>query len=73
MPKPMIRILDLETQEVIDRQMTDEEYAAYQAQKITDDLAAEKEAEKANEKIVAASKLAALGLTANDLKALGLA
>jgi hypothetical protein len=72
MTKPTIRIFDLETQEVIDRQMTDAEYEAYKAQKAFDDAAAEAELEKANKKAAAEAKLAALGLTADDLKALGL-
>lgn len=72
MTKPMIRILDLETQEVIDREMTDAEFDAYKIQKAADELAAQAEAEKANKKSVAEAKLAALGLTPDDLKALGL-
>jgi hypothetical protein len=72
MTKPMVRIFDLETQEVIDRQMTDAEYEAYKAQKALDDAAAQAELEKANQKAAAEAKLAALGLSAEDLKALGL-
>ncbi len=68
----MVRIFDLETQEVIDRQMTDAEYEAYKAQKALDDAAAQAELEKANQKAAAEAKLAALGLSAEDLKALGL-
>ena len=36
MPKPTIRIHNTETNEVIDREMTDEEFAAYNAQKEID-------------------------------------
>ena len=32
MPNPMIRIHNTETDEVIDREMTDAEYAAYKAE-----------------------------------------
>ena len=69
MTKPMIRIHDLATDEITDREMTAPEFAAYEAQqaaeaKIVDDLAAAKKSAEA--------KLAALGLTAEDLKALGL-
>ncbi len=32
MTKPMIRIHDLETNEIIDREMTDDEYKIYQGQ-----------------------------------------
>lgn len=69
MSKPLIRIHNVETDEVIDREMTDAEFKAYQA----DELKAQKAAEKAEaEKAAAIAKLAALGLTADDLKALGL-
>jgi hypothetical protein len=51
MTKPMIRIHDLETNEVIDREMTDEEFAAYEADqlltKAANDEAAAKELAKA--------------------------
>ena len=33
MTKPMVRIYDIATNEVIDREMTDEEFAAYEADK----------------------------------------
>ncbi len=72
MTKPTIRIHNVETNEVIDREMTDAEFAAYEAQQVKDKAfaAAQVEAEVAKES--AQAKLAALGLTANDLKALGL-
>jgi len=67
--KPMIRIHNTETDELIDREMTDAEFAAYQA----DELKAKEVTAKAdNDKAAAVAKLAALGLTADDLKALGL-
>lgn len=69
MSKPLIRIHNVETDEVIDREMTDAEFKAYQA----DELKAQKATEKAEaEKAAAIAKLAALGLTTDDLKALGL-
>ncbi len=68
----MVRIHNTETNEVIDREMTDAEYEIYLAeQKIAaqykkdhlDQIAAREAAQ---------AKLAALGLTTDDLKALGL-
>ena len=61
----MIRIHDLETDEIIDREMTDAEFNETQAR-----IACE--TAKAAEKAAATAKLAALGLTEDDLKALGL-
>jgi cell division protein FtsL len=69
MTKPMIRIHDLTTDEVIDREMTDDEYAELQTQQA--DLAANETAQTLA-KEAAEAKLAALGLTTDDLKALGL-
>ena len=68
----MIRIHNIETDEIIDREMTDEEFAKYQEAQAY--FAAEKaEAEaKLAAKEAAQAKLAALGLTVEDLKALGL-
>ena len=72
MTNPIIRIHNTETNEIIDREMNDVEFAQYQKDQI--ELQARKTAEdQAIEKREAAlSKLAALGLTADDLKALGL-
>ena len=72
MPKPTIRIHNTETDEVIDREMTDAEYKIYLAEQ---EIAAKRKqdylaAEAAKE--AAQAKLAALGLTTDDLKALGL-
>ena len=69
MTKPMIRIHDLATNEVIDREMTDAEFAELkkqQAEVAASELAVE------NAKASAQAKLEALGLTAEDLKVLGL-
>ena len=68
----MIRIHDCETNEVIDREMNDAEFAQHKkdlAKRIEE--SAETEA-KAEAKITAQAKLAALGLTVEDLQALGL-
>jgi hypothetical protein len=70
--KPIIRIHNMATDEVIDREMTDEEYAEHLKQKAKDDAIAEAKAQALAAKAAAEAKLAALGLTADDLKALGL-
>lgn len=71
MSNPMIRIHNVETDEIIDREMTDAEFADYQASLLPKPLT-EAEQEAAVKKAAAEAKLAALGLTADDLKALGL-
>lgn len=67
MTKPMIRIHDTSTDEVIDREMTNEEYAAFQADQEL------QLAEKAKAEQAAADKaalLTRLGLTADEFKTL---
>jgi hypothetical protein len=67
--KPMVRIHNADTGEIIDREMTDDELAQYEAHNATlAELQNQTEASKA----AAETKLAALGLTTDDLKALGL-
>lgn len=72
----MIKIIDAATGQEIDREMTDEELdqlKSDQAKAKADRAKEEAEAEtKAQAKATAEGKLAALGLTTNDLKALGL-
>jgi len=69
MTRPTIKIHDCSTDEVIVRELNDEEYAQYQ----TDVAAAEaKVAAKAEAEAEKAALLTKLGLTADDLKALGL-
>jgi len=72
MANPMIRIHDTATDEVIDREMTDAEYAEFIAGQELDAANAELKAKVEADKAAAQAKLAALGLTADDLKALGL-
>jgi hypothetical protein len=63
MPNPMIRIHDIETNEVIDRQMTDEEFTTFKAEK------AAKEAESAEAEakgLAKAALLDRLGITAEE-------
>lgn len=67
--KPMIRIHNADTGEITDREMTDAELAEYETHNgVLSQL--QNEAESA--KIAAETKLTALGLTIDDLKALGL-
>jgi hypothetical protein len=76
MSNPTIRIHNTETDEVTNREMTDAEYTAWLDRKAIDDAKAEAQAKaqaKAEaDKVAAQAKLAALGLTTDDLKALGL-
>jgi hypothetical protein len=73
MTRPFIRIHNVELNEIIDREMNDEEFAIYQADQAASTLEKTKAQEAAAKKAAAEAKLAALGLTADDLKALGLA
>ena len=63
--RPMVRIHNTETNEVIDREMNDAEFAQYEADKATS-LAAE--AAKAKAEADKAALLARLGLTEDELK-----
>ena len=70
--RPMVRVHNSETNEIIDREMNDTEFEQYEIDVAN---AATKKAEaeaKAQAKIAAEGKLAALGLTTDDLRALGL-
>jgi hypothetical protein len=72
MTKPMIRIHNTETNVVIDREMTVAEFAQYEIDQAAH-LVKKAEAEaKAQAKAAAEGKLAALGLTTDDLRALSL-
>ena len=72
MTNPTIKIHNTETDEIIEREMTDNEYQVHLLR--LDKLAAmeEKQAQAEAAKAAAQAKLAALGLTTDDLKALGL-
>ena len=76
MKKPMIKIHNVATDEVIEREMTDKEFSQFEIDKNNYELVkATKQAEadaKAQAKATAEGKLAALGLTTDDLLALGL-
>ena len=68
----MVRVHNSTTNEIIDREMTDDEFAQYKKDLAND--AAKKQAilDAENKKILALQKLEALGLDEADLKALGL-
>lgn len=72
MEKPMVRVHNSTTNEVIDREMTDDEFEQYKKDLAND--AAKKQAisDAENKKILALQKLEVLGLDEADLKALGL-
>lgn len=71
MSRPLIKIVEVDGTE-IEREMNDEEFAQWEAD-VAADIARVAELESALEKKEAAeAKLAVLGLTADDLKALGL-
>ena len=73
---PTIKIHNATTNEVIEREMNDEELKQYKNDEALEkeriEFQAISEAEKAAKKAAAEAKLAALGLDADDLKALGL-
>jgi len=70
MNKPMIRIHNIETDEVIDREMTDEEFAQFQATLEADKLARKEYDEALARRQSALSKLIDLGLTEEEIAAL---
>jgi hypothetical protein len=67
MSKPMIREHNVTTDEVIDREMTDEEFAQYQVQQVKDVAKAQAQAQAATDK---EALLAKLGITADEAKLL---
>lgn len=67
MTKPMIRIHNIETDEVIDREMTDQEFAAYEAEQAKYAAEAAEAEAKATAK---AALLTKLGITAEEAKLL---
>ena len=67
MTKPMIRIHDLATNEIIDREMTDDEYALYLAEKQENNI---KLAEQAAKDAAKQAVLDKLGLSADEVAAL---
>jgi hypothetical protein len=67
MTRPTVRIHDLSTDEVIDREMNDAEFAQYEADQAAAAERAAAEAAKAAEK---AALLTRLGITADEAKLL---
>lgn len=67
MTKPMVRIHDLVTDEVIDREMTDAEFAIYETEQAKHAAAQTEAAAKAHEK---SALLAKLGITEDEAKLL---
>jgi hypothetical protein len=70
--KPIIKIHNVETNEVIEREMTEDEISQLEADNLADQKLALLQAEKEAKQEAAKAKLTALGLTLEDLKALGL-
>lgn len=70
--RPKIKEVNCTTHEEIVREMNDEEYANYQSDVARYEARIEAQAQAEAAKAAAENKLAALGLTADDLKALGL-
>ena len=68
----MVRIHNVETGEIIDRKMNAEELAQVETDKIAGQAIKAEQAKAEAAKTAAQAKLAALGFTADDLKALGL-
>ena len=68
----MIKIHNAETGEIIEREMNADELAQDKANQAEQIAKAQAKAEAEAAKAVAQAKLAALGLTTDDLKALGL-
>lgn len=65
MKKPTIRIHDIETNEVIDREMTDAEFTQYEADKAAK---IEQDLKQATEEAAKAAILERLGITAEEAK-----
>jgi hypothetical protein len=70
--KPMTQEHNVQTDEVVIREMTDVEFLQYQKDMETSEKILSAQQESAAAKAAAEAKLTALGLTADDLKALGL-
>jgi hypothetical protein len=67
-----IQITDAQTGEIVEREMTEAELEAYQIEQAADTARAEQVAKAETDKATAQAKLEALGLTIDDLAALGL-
>lgn len=67
MTKPMIRIHNVETDEVIDREMTDQEFAEYETHRLANEAKLAELAEKAQARQAILDRL---GLTEDEAKIL---
>jgi hypothetical protein len=72
MSRPTVTIHDVSIDEIIVREMNDEEYAEWEARVAKNQAENAELAVKEAAKEAAQAKLTALGLTTDDLKALGL-
>jgi hypothetical protein len=72
MNNPLVNIHNVESGETIQREMTEDELVVWQLDQEKIASAVLLQEEKAKAKAAAEAKLAALGLDAEDLKALGL-
>lgn len=72
MSRPTVTIHDVSTDEIIVREMNDTEFAQWEEQVLKQQEENAALAAKKAAKETAQAKLAALGLTTDDLKALGL-
>lgn len=72
MTKPTIMYHNTKTDEIIEREMNAQELAQYEVDLAQVKAKADRDVLVAEAKAVAEAKLKALGLTADDLKALGL-
>lgn len=70
MSKPIIRIHDMETNEIVDREMNEAEFAQYQIDIAYGESRTQKALEKEAAKISALAKLEALGLTEDEVNGL---
>ena len=68
----MIRIHNIETNKIIDREMNNTEFSQYQIDQAEAETKKAEAATNAAAKAAAQAKLATLGLTVADLEALGL-
>lgn len=71
MSKPIIQIHNIDANKVIEREMTNDEFAQWQKDKSEMEAKAQQIIDLSAKREAALAKLAALGLEPDDLKALG--
>ena len=72
MTKPFIRIHNVETNEIVDREMNDDEFSQWEVEQEAQRIKKQAEIEAQIKRATALAKLEVLGLDEDDLKALGL-